>query len=599
MRSLTKLFFLLCLVTPSSWAEVWDLRAISNSPNNYTSLVKQNKAVFSTLSVNEAKMVRDIVDKFSLLSGVYPRIVLNESSELNASAGYIENTPTLIINKSMFDVIVKDEGMAAALIGHEMSHLYYRHGESKKDIQAAGQMIGLLAGVVLEVATQRKTGVTNVGANVGMALGTAYSTSFSRDHEREADRQGIEWAIKAGYDPYGASRLFEMFERQSGNVAFPFFQTHPNPSERIESSKQLATNLIQRGTVTASVTIAPELEALNKLIDEARAKELPQTTLGKQGIDAYKSGDFVLARQKFDSCDGADTGMCKNNLGLLYRKGIGGDVDRQKAFSLFKTASEFGSLYGKTNYANMVGSGEATGSIETEEMLKLTIEAASAGSPFAMGTIAYLEQFKSIGRFKINHPSKDELVNFAKASSMRGVTDGSLALGSYYRNGFGVEKNLQLAEQYLKNGSNSNDSRADAELLMLYLDDLNDKPKAEFARNRIVTKKSIPAAGILTESYCSGNIFTRNSKECFEWSSFGAINGSPVISRVYGFVLFTGVGTTKNKPEGLAWVLSAKMRGDKGAIQLAEKYSSEFTHDELFGIESRARQIIGTFGAKN
>ena len=599
VRNLNKFFLLLLLVAPATWADVWDLRAISNSQNTFTSLVKQNKTVYSNLNVSEAKMIRDMVDKFSLLSGVYPRIVLNESSELNASAGFIENTPTIIINKRMFDVIAKDEGMAAALIGHEMSHLYYKHGESKRDIQAAGQLIGLLAGVVLEVATQRKTGVTNVGANVGMALGTAYSTSFSRDHEREADRQGIEWAIRAGYDPYGASRLFDMFERTFGNTALPFFQTHPNPSERIESSRLLAANLMQHNPVSKVIAISPELEALNRLIDDARTKELPQTVLGKEGIDAYKSGDYALAREKFESCSDADMPMCKNNLGLLYRKGIGGDVDKQKAFNLFKISSENGSSYGKTNYAYMVGSGEATGNIETEEMFKLMIEAAHDGSPFAMGSVAYLEQFKSIAKFKIAHPSKDELVNFAKASSMRGVTDGALALGSFYRNGFGVEKNLQQAEQQLKNASNANDSRADAELLMLYLDDLNDKSKADIARNRIVEKKSIAAAGILTESYCSGNIFTRNSKECYEWSSFGAINGSPLIGRAYGFVLFTGIGTTKNKSEGLAWVLSAKMRGDKGAAQLAEKYSTEFSQNELVAIEARARQIIGTFSAKN
>jgi predicted Zn-dependent protease len=38
----------------------------------------------------------------------------------------------------------------------------------------------------------------------------------------------------------GAVRLFQVLERQGGNNLIPFFQTHPNPSERIENARQTA-----------------------------------------------------------------------------------------------------------------------------------------------------------------------------------------------------------------------------------------------------------------------------------------------------------------------------------------------------------------------
>jgi predicted Zn-dependent protease len=46
------------------------------------------------------------------------------------------------------------------------------------------------------------------------------------------------WAKQNGYDPNGAVRLFQALEKKSGNSAIPFFQSHPNPNERIENAQK-------------------------------------------------------------------------------------------------------------------------------------------------------------------------------------------------------------------------------------------------------------------------------------------------------------------------------------------------------------------------
>ena len=104
-------------------------------------------------------------------------------------------------------------------------------------------MVGVIAGIALEVLAQRKLGVTNLGVNGGQLLGVAVTTSFTRDQEREADRQGIIWANMNGYDPMGAARLFQALEAKSGNSPLPFFQTHPNPGERVENARAIAQSL--------------------------------------------------------------------------------------------------------------------------------------------------------------------------------------------------------------------------------------------------------------------------------------------------------------------------------------------------------------------
>ncbi len=594
MKRFLQALICICL-SCQAFADMWDLRTIANSSNASTNLQKQDRTSYGVLNISDAKLVRDIVDRYSLLSGVYPRIFLKDSMELNASAGYIDGTPMLFINKSMLDVISKDEGMAAALLGHEMSHLYFRHGEARREIQATGQLIGLIAGVVLEAATQRKTGVTNIGTNVGMAIGTAYVTSYTRDNEREADKQGIEWAIKSGYDPYGASRLFSVLEQNSGNSAFPFFQSHPNPSERIETSKRLAASYLQTKNSVAAITIPQELVELNRLIDEERDSQSPKTEDGRLGVAAFKAGDYDLARSKFEVCGNEDAALCANNLGVIFQRGLGVNADKSRALTYYKFASENGLALGKANYARAIANGDE-GVIDLEKVLRLQLEAAKQGSANAMGSVAYLEQFKSVARHKLEHPPKEVLVNYAKASSMRGVTDGFVALGSYYRSGFGVDRNLDLAERYLVKASGTNDPRADADLLILYLDEQKDTRKAEQIRDRIVSKKSISSAGILTEHFCGTNIFNRNSKECYEWSSFGAVNGSPIIGRAYGHILYLGIGTSRNKPEGLAWMFSAKQRGDQGASALIEKYVSDFSVDELSSIQKRADNLTAIYG---
>jgi len=574
-------------------AEEWDLRQIANSSNTYTSLVKRDKTTYATLTVSDARLVKDIVDKYSLLSGVYPKLWLKDSQEINAAAGYLEGAPHLFINKGMFDLMVQDQDMAAALIGHEMSHLYFRHGETKRDIQAAGQLISLIAGTVLEVAAQKR-GVANVGVNVGSAIGTAFVTSYSRDHEREADRQGIEWAIRSGYDPEGSTRLFYLLQRTAGNNPFPFFQTHPNPSERIENSKAIIASYANTQATRQIVAVVPdELSKLNLLIDEERERYIPRSVEAKSGIESFKEQNYADAKENFEKCSLAGESICVNNLGVIYLNGLGVPIDRAKAAIYFKSASENGLALAKANYASAIGQG-GEGTIDTEKIIGLLLDASLSGSANAMGSVAYLEQYRSVAKLNLNHPSKEMLVNYAKAASMRGVREGSLALGSYYKNGFGVSKNFEMAERYLSHAYANGEKRADAELLMLYLDEVKDTSKAETIRTRIISTKSLGAASLLTEHYCGTNFFNRNTKECIEWMRFGAVNGLPSSQRAYGWYMYLGIGLDKNKIEGIAWLEMAKKRGDKAAIGLYEKAKSDFTAQEIERISIRANELMGS-----
>ncbi|MFN3472113.1 MAG: M48 family metalloprotease, partial [Aquificaceae bacterium] len=71
---------------------------------------------------------------------------------------------------------------------------------------------------------------------------------FSRDQEREADRYGLIYAYRAGYDPMGMIRVFEMFKSmERGGRAPEWLSTHPLPETRIQEAKKVIESFRPEG----------------------------------------------------------------------------------------------------------------------------------------------------------------------------------------------------------------------------------------------------------------------------------------------------------------------------------------------------------------
>jgi Zn-dependent protease with chaperone function len=432
---------------------IWDIRAmaVGNGVVNLT----VSGSMYATIPRSDAKIIIDILDSISSYSGIYPeRVNLVGQNTFNASAGYINGVSTINIYKPMFDILIKDRDLAAFLLGHEMGHLYFRHGENAKSIQAAGELVALIAGSILSAKTAKKYGNPQLGAEVGNLLGTAVATSFTRDQERESDKIALEWMIKNGFNPEGAIRLFTAFQRMGGNSPIPFFQTHPNPGERIDNVKTLVAayyapknttvqttaaskEIKQETTITKAVTpvvISDEITKLNALIDEEKLNQYPKTENGIIATTALAKKDYARAKIYFEKC--------------AVEGGLGVPIDKKKSAELYKQASDKGLSIATTNYASSLSKGDESGFREGSKALSLYIAAAEKGSPKAMGMVAYLSQLKG-GWGENQIPTTDTLVNYAKVSAMRGFSEGQMALGSFYRKGFGVSQDFELAETNL------------------------------------------------------------------------------------------------------------------------------------------------------
>jgi len=501
----------------------WDIRGIANSNNTNLSLTLSDKTPYLNIQVSQAKAIIEIVDKYSALSGIYPKVYLRQSKELNAFAYFNDGTPLVVIDKPMYDLLVKDRGAAAALIGHEMAHLYFKHSDARAQVNANAEAAGILIGNVLELFFIGRFGVVGIGANLGSALSSGISGAYTRPQESEADKQGVIWAIQAGFDPNGAIRLFTAIEKKTGNSLVPFLNSHPNPSERIDSAKMVAD--LYGKYKNLELLSSPELQALNRKIDEDRERQLPKSEASKAGAIAFSKNDYATAKIHYEECAKSGEMACANNLGVLYQFGLGVSVDKKKAVEYFKQASEKGSGLAMHNYIVLYAGGN-DGQVDTSKIIALNKEASERGSAQSMGTLAvsaFMTQsfgFPREWQNKVDSelPKQTTLLNYAKAAAMRGVKDGQTALGYFYLNGYGVTKNIDLAENYLMLASKSNDIRADAALVALYEDEKIDLEKAKRIKDKYKNNPSASAAlsALMANYYCKATASPEINSKCFD-----------------------------------------------------------------------------------
>lgn len=149
------------------------------------------------------------------------------------------------ITKGLLNIL-QDESELAYILGHEIGHVGRRHLAQGLDIALGGYALLGIATFLLK-GTATDAGLTKAQLNTGKAVALSLVTSgYSRSFENEADHDGVAAAAAAGYDPWGAVRVMERFEKLQGAPEDPlshFFASHPYSSERVAAmTGQITTN---------------------------------------------------------------------------------------------------------------------------------------------------------------------------------------------------------------------------------------------------------------------------------------------------------------------------------------------------------------------
>ena len=189
----------------------------------------------------QVRNLREAHEAIARQSRMTATLALVESDGPNAFATHHQTQPVIAVTLDLLDALGNDRDALATTLGHEVAHLYYRHGTARQERASAAEgathMLGTLLGLV---------GVP-LGGTIASVGVSAVTTSFSRDEEREADAKGLEWATAAGFSACGSTRTIRLFQSRGGGASIPFLSSHPGYEERIERADALSVKLTGKG----------------------------------------------------------------------------------------------------------------------------------------------------------------------------------------------------------------------------------------------------------------------------------------------------------------------------------------------------------------
>jgi predicted Zn-dependent protease len=147
-------------------------------------------------------------------------------------AGSIAITRGMIVN-------LESEAELAATLGHEIGHVSARHTAKvmSKGLLLGGILTGLM--IYLTVENNPFIPLASTAAGIGSSLILA---KYSRDDERQADSLGMEYMVKAFYNPDGMVKLMDMLKNLQKNkptMIEAMFSSHPMSEERYKNALEL------------------------------------------------------------------------------------------------------------------------------------------------------------------------------------------------------------------------------------------------------------------------------------------------------------------------------------------------------------------------
>ena len=135
--------------------------------------------------------------------------------------------------------VTQNEDALAAVMGHEVAHAILRHGGKRmtQGMLSQGTLAAVQAG--LGVSEMNDTAKAGVMAVLGVGAQVGFTLRYSREHESEADVEGLRYAVRAGYNPDEAPRLWERMAKLGSSDTPSWLSTHPASLDRAETLRQI------------------------------------------------------------------------------------------------------------------------------------------------------------------------------------------------------------------------------------------------------------------------------------------------------------------------------------------------------------------------
>ncbi|MGH9542381.1 MAG: M48 family metallopeptidase [Terriglobales bacterium] len=230
--------------------------------------VEENSVVIKDPEVNEYvnRLAQNLVRNSDAKVPFTVRVLRDDS--INAFAlpgGYFFVNSGLILG-------LNEEDELAGAMAHEIAHVAARHATRN---MTKGELLSLAA-IPVEIAAGPGLGGLGVAEAADLIVPMKYM-SFTRGAEREADWLGVQYLWKAGYDPMGMVRAFQVLEELDKKRPGLFdraFASHPQTPDRVAASeREIATILPPRPEYVVNTSDFNRVKLrLAKLIEGAKVK---------------------------------------------------------------------------------------------------------------------------------------------------------------------------------------------------------------------------------------------------------------------------------------------------------------------------------------
>ena len=248
-----KLFFIIFLAFPSiadaRCLGAWEVSSLARGTHSGYNLKAPNGTTLLSIPMASVRKLDEISKKIDRQSGVYKKFFICGNQSLNAFATKASGANAVFIHTGFIEKAGSDWDLYAALLGHENAHLVHHHGTQRQMRKLGINLLGLLAQAALNSMADKGSMGRAIGEEVINLGGSAVYANYSRDDESEADRSGLNYAYRAGYDPYGSIRLHQLL-----NGSSDFFSSHPSSAERIAALNSQIAFLTNPPTQVASAT---------------------------------------------------------------------------------------------------------------------------------------------------------------------------------------------------------------------------------------------------------------------------------------------------------------------------------------------------------
>jgi predicted Zn-dependent protease len=173
--------------------------------------------------------------------------------------------------------LMENEDQLAGVLGHEIGHVSARHvaaGYTRSILTNLGLS---LLDTVMSAKDVKNREYYNTAAGLAANL---IVMKYSRDQEREADALGMEYMIKAGYNPQGfvqSMQILQSLSQREPSKLEIMFQSHPMSLERIENAKAqiqadfptLLSNTLQTDEFQKNIKYLKKIGPAYKQCDQA------------------------------------------------------------------------------------------------------------------------------------------------------------------------------------------------------------------------------------------------------------------------------------------------------------------------------------------